>query len=110
MKLLLPAIIFITLALVFYTIGVWGEFLSKTLKKKHVIIFWLGLICDTLGTTTMSMIASSGTDKVTTPTELLIHQTTGMLAIILMLIHAIWATWFIIKEAKEQKEFSINLV
>ncbi|MGV3026013.1 HsmA family protein [Clostridium thermobutyricum] len=103
MKLLLPAIIFITLALVFYTIGVWGEFLSKTLKKKHVIIFWLGLICDTLGTTTMSMIASSGTDKVTTPTELLIHQTTGMLAIILMLIHAIWATWVYNKGSERAK-------
>lgn len=72
-KLLIPAIIFITAALVFYTIGVWGENRAKVLKKKHVVIFWFGLVCDTLGTFTMSRIAASGTDKVTTPMQLAIH-------------------------------------
>ena len=41
---LILAIIAITLALVFYTIGVFGERRAKTLKKQHVIIFWLGLL------------------------------------------------------------------
>lgn len=91
-KLLIPAIIFITLALIFYTIGVWSEHRAGILKKKHVIIFWCGLVCDTLGTYTMSRIVAAGTDKGITPTDLLIHQSTGMLAIILMLIHAVWAT------------------
>ena len=88
-KLLIPAIIFITLALIFYTIGVWSEHRAGILKKKHVIIFWCGLVCDTLGTYTMSRIVAAGTDKGITPTDLLIHQSTGMLAIILMLIHAV---------------------
>ena len=50
---LIFAIITITLALVFYTIGVFGERKAKTLNKNHVIIFWLGLIFDTIGTFTM---------------------------------------------------------
>ncbi|SHE97018.1 HsmA family protein [Clostridium fallax] len=102
-KLLIPAIIFITLALIFYTIGVWGEHRAKILKKKHVIIFWCGLICDTLGTFTMSRIVASGTDKTISSTQLLIHQTTGMLAIILMLFHAVWATWVLNKGSEKAK-------
>lgn len=56
MKLVI-AITAITLALVFYTIGVFAERRAKCLKKFHVIIFWLGLLCDTTGTVVMSMIA-----------------------------------------------------
>ncbi|WP_300257701.1 HsmA family protein [Clostridium sp.] len=102
-KLLIPAIIFITLALIFYTIGVWSEHRAGILKKKHVIIFWCGLVCDTLGTYTMSRIVASGTDKAITPTDLLIHQSTGMLAIILMLIHAVWATVVLNKGSEKSK-------
>ncbi|MDU7962815.1 MAG: HsmA family protein [Clostridium perfringens] len=80
-----------------YTIGVWSEHRAGILKKKHVIIFWCGLVCDTLGTYTMSRIVAAGTDKGITPTDLLIHQSTGMLAIILMLIHSlvVWFIWLI---------------
>ncbi|MGL4761007.1 MAG: HsmA family protein [Sarcina sp.] len=102
-KLLIPAIIFITAALVFYTIGVWGENRAKVLKKKHVVIFWIGLVCDTLGTFTMSRIAAAGTDKGITPVQLLIHQSTGTLAIILMLIHAVWATYIISRGSDKAK-------
>ncbi|MGL4992506.1 MAG: HsmA family protein [Sarcina sp.] len=102
-KLLIPAIIFITAALVFYTIGVWGENRAKVLKKKHVVIFWLGLVCDTLGTFTMSRIAAAGTDKTITHTELMIHQATGTLAIGLMLVHAIWATIVITRGSERAK-------
>ncbi|MBP1889898.1 putative repeat protein (TIGR03987 family) [Clostridium moniliforme] len=103
-KLLIPAIIFITLALIFYTIGVWGEHKAKILKKKHVIIFWCGLVCDTLGTFTMSRIVAAGTDKTITNTQLMIHQSTGLLAIILMLFHAVWATWVLNKGSAKAKE------
>lgn len=57
---LIFAIITITLALIFYTIGVFLEKKNKTLKKEHVIIFWLGLIFDTTGTTIMSTISNEG--------------------------------------------------
>lgn len=56
---LIIAITTITLALVFYTIGVFAERKSHILKKAHVIIFWLGLLCDTTGTITMSLIAKA---------------------------------------------------
>ena len=85
--LLIFAIIFITLALVFYTIGVFSERRAKTLKKWHVIVFWLGLICDMTGTGFMSEIASE-----TTSSGNNLHAITGVIAIVLMVIHASWAT------------------
>lgn len=85
---LIAAIITITLALIFYTIGVWSEHRSKQLKKIHLIFFWLGLCMDTTGTVLMGQIAKqpmfSG--------KLSLHGVTGTLAIILMIVHAIWAT------------------
>jgi uncharacterized repeat protein (TIGR03987 family) len=78
------SMILITLALVFYSIGVWSERLAGRLKRWHLIFFWTGLVFDTTGTGIMfDMAGGIGTD---------IHSITGMLAILLMLIHAIWAT------------------
>ena len=82
---LIFAIITITLALVLYSIGVWAEKLQKTLKPWHVIIFWAGFLCDTTGTTLMSMMAQN-----TNPFNF--HAITGAAAILLMLFHAVWAT------------------
>lgn len=47
----------ITLALVFYTIGVFAERRSGTLDTSHLVFFYLGLACDTAGTAVMSNIA-----------------------------------------------------
>ena len=54
---LIKAITFITLALIFYTIGVWSEKKQGELKVWHVVIFYIGLLCDALGTHFMSEIA-----------------------------------------------------
>lgn len=109
---LIFAIVTITLALIFYTIGVFGERRAKSLNKKHVIIFWLGLACDTLGTLTMGQIAKAGTDVMST-SGLNIHGITGFLAIVLMLFHAVWATWVLYKNDEEKKvafhKFSITV-
>jgi len=93
---LIYAIIFITLALVFYTIGVWSEKLQGRLKKWHVAVFWSGLVFDTLGTILMSKIA--GTEM-----QLGFHGITGMLAILLMIFHAGWATYVILKNNDKVK-------
>lgn len=85
---LIYAIVFITLALVFYTIGVWSEKLQGTLKPWHLGLFLLGLVCDTTGTLLMDSIANSSA-KVVSGFNL--HGITGVIAIALMLIHAIWA-------------------
>lgn len=93
---LVYAIIFINLALVLYTIGVWSEKKQGTLKKWHVVVFWAGLLCDTLGTSAMGKIAGEGF-------KFNFHGVTGLLAILLMLFHAIWATVVLIKNKEEMK-------
>ncbi|MGL5380990.1 HsmA family protein [Clostridium sp.] len=109
---LIFAIVTITLALVFYTTGVFGERRSKTLQAKHVIIFWLGLICDTIGTLTMTNIAKSGPSAISATSQM-IHGITGFLAIVLMIFHAAWATWVLYKNDEHKKEtfhkFSITV-
>lgn len=101
-EILIFAIVTITLALIFYTIGVFWERKSKALNKKHVIIFWLGLLFDTTGTLTMSKIAKTGVDSISASSQM-IHGVTGTLAILLMLFHAGWATWVLYKNNEEQK-------
>jgi uncharacterized repeat protein (TIGR03987 family) len=78
------ASVVITLALVFYTIGVWSERLAGRLKPWHLAFFWLGLVFDTVGTGMMFDFAGGLTFD--------LHGLSGLLAIVLMLIHATWAT------------------
>jgi uncharacterized repeat protein (TIGR03987 family) len=81
---LLVSTILISLALVFYSIGVWGERLARRLKGWHLLFFWSGLVFDTTGTGMMfEMAGGIGND---------IHSVSGIAAILLMVIHAIWAT------------------
>jgi uncharacterized repeat protein (TIGR03987 family) len=85
----LPLII-ISLALIFYSIGVWSERIQGKLKTWHLIFFWSGLVCDMWGTGLMIDMAGGLTSD--------IHGITGMIAIVLMLIHAFWATLVLIKK------------
>jgi|SRR5665648_523261 len=85
----IPMIV-ITLALVFYSIGVWSERIAGLLKPCHLVFFVLGLICDTWGTGLMMEMAGGLTFD--------LHGISGLLAIILMLIHAIWATLVLVKK------------
>lgn len=98
MNMLMLAIITITFALIFYTVGIWGEKLSGTLKKWHLVFFWLGFACDTTGTFLMASIANA--ENVS---GISIHNVTGTLAILLMLFHAVWATIVILKNDEKWK-------
>jgi uncharacterized repeat protein (TIGR03987 family) len=93
----------ITFALVFYTIGVWSERFQGRLKAWHLIFFWLGLVCDTWGTGLMLEMAGGLTFD--------IHGITGVIAILLMLIHAVWATIVLVRKderwIKDFHKFSI---
>jgi uncharacterized repeat protein (TIGR03987 family) len=84
------AIIVINLALLFYSIGVWSERLQGRLKVWHTVFFWLGLVCDTWGTGMMIDYAGGMSWD--------IHGISGVLAIALMFVHAIWATVVLIKK------------
>ena len=95
-EMLIVATIFITAALIFYSVGVWSEKFQKTLKLWHVIIFWIGFICDTLGTTLMEKMATEGF-------LFSFHGVTGLLAIVLMLFHAIWASVVLVKKDSKMK-------
>lgn len=77
------ATIIITSALVFYSIGVWSERIMGVLKPWHLAFFVLGLVFDTWGTGMMLDFAGRLTAD--------LHGITGLAAILLMLVHAVWA-------------------
>ena len=81
----------ITLALIFYSLGVWSERIARYLKPWHVVAFWIGFTFDVSGTYAMHLLATGPFD-ITEP-----HTLTGQIALWLMLIHAIWATRVVIK-------------
>jgi len=84
------AVIIINLALIFYSIGVWSERLQGRLKIWHTVFFWFGLVCDTWGTGMMfDYVGGMSWD---------IHGISGVLAIALMFVHAIWATYVLLKK------------
>jgi uncharacterized repeat protein (TIGR03987 family) len=55
-----------------------------------LVFFWCGIVCDTWGTGLMFQLNGKITYDV--------HGISGLLAIFLMLVHAIWATVVIIKK------------
>ena len=87
------AIIAINLALAFYSIGVWSERFSGRLKAWHLAFFWFGLLCDTWGTGLMFEMAGGLSYD--------LHGLTGLLAIILMLVHAAWATIVLLRRNEQ---------
>ena len=79
------ASVVITAALVFYTIGVWSERIQGRLKPWHLAFFWLGLVCDTVGTGMMFDYRRRHDGR--RP-----RRSPALIAIVLMLVHATWAT------------------
>ena len=78
--------ILITLALVFYSTGIWAERLARFLKPWHVVMFWIGFAFDVSGTLFMHKMAEGKFDLLDS------HTLTGQIALWLMLGHALWAT------------------
>lgn len=87
------AVIIINLALLFYSIGVWSERIAGRLKAWHLAFFWLGLVFDTVGTGMMFEMAGGLTFD--------IHGLTGLAAILLMLVHAVWATYVLVRRDED---------
>ena len=94
---LIAAICVISSALVFYTIGVWGERIQKKLKAWHVAFFVAGLFADAVGTGLMEQIAQMAGLQDN------LHTITGIIAIVLMFIHALWALWTYFKGSRKAK-------
>lgn len=95
---LLAAILTITSALAFYSLGVFGERHSGILLRRHVILFWCGFLCDTTGTSIMALMAQPTGDV-----TLGLHAVSGVIAIGLMLFHAAWATIVLFRGNERQR-------
>ncbi|HEX9092385.1 MAG TPA: HsmA family protein [Coriobacteriia bacterium] len=83
-QLIVPTVL-MSLALAFYSTGVWAERFRHYLAGWHVAAFWLGLACDAGGTYLMRLLTRTMTPSV-------VHSVTGAAALALMLGHAVWAT------------------
>jgi TIGR03987 family protein len=92
---LIIAISFISLAGLFYSLAVLAEKIQNILKWWHVMLFWLGLASDSIGTTAMSKIAGRFQAD--------FHGLTGLLAILLMFVHTIWATYVLYSDNNHLK-------
>lgn len=95
-ELILPAAL-MTLAFVFYTAGVFAERAVRDLRGWHVVVFWLGLTCDSLGTQMMTGLIEIGAR----PT--LMHTLTGGAALLLMAGHTLWATWVLVRGSEQMR-------
>ena len=103
-SMLLPAIVLITLALVFYTIGVWAERTQKVLKPWHTVFFGLGLAADASGTYLMSIIAAENRAAGVAPSLLnQVMAATGVLALVLMAVHLLWAIVVLVRDRDAEK-------
>lgn len=90
------ASIIMTLALLFYTVGVWAEKIKGRLKFWHLLLFIGGLVFDTVGTGIMFRISSG--------ISFSFHGIAGLLAISLMFLHAVWAIFVLFK--KDEREIT----
>jgi uncharacterized repeat protein (TIGR03987 family) len=97
-NLLLLSTILITLALVFYSTGIWSERYSKYLKGWHVAAFWTGFMFDVSGTWSMSRLSQHPFNFFE------VHTISGQIALWLMLTHAIWATYVVIKGSENSRK------
>jgi uncharacterized repeat protein (TIGR03987 family) len=88
----------ITTALLFYSLGVWAERISRYLKPWHLLAFWIGFGFDMAGTLAMHKFATKPFD-ILEP-----HTLTGQLALWLMLIHAMWASYVIWKKNEKLRK------
>lgn len=91
----------ISLALVFYTVGVFAERRSGALRPGHLALFWAGLACDTAGTSIMSLVAGANGGAGSC-----LHAVTGGMALALMLFHAVWASVVVLRgSSRSQANF-----
>lgn len=96
-KMMALSTISISMALIFYSSGIWAERFARYLKQWHVVLFWTGFVFDVIGTALMHKMAGGPMD-LSEP-----HTLTGQIALWLMFVHAIWATLVIIKKQESLK-------
>jgi uncharacterized repeat protein (TIGR03987 family) len=78
-------ILSVIVALVLYTIGVWGAFRAHTVNRKHLIYLWVGFVFDVL-TTAMMALQVGGIQND-------LHSILALIAMFGMLAGAAIGTW-----------------
>lgn len=102
---MLPAaIVIITLALICYSVGVWGERVQGILKPWHAVFFGLGLAADATGTFLMTQIAATRrSDGVGAGGLNTLMAVSGTAALILMAVHLVWAVVVLVRDRESEK-------
>ena len=75
------------------------EKIQKELKVRHLVLFILGLICDSTGTAFMSKLADHSDGSI-----IGVHGVTGAIAIVLMIVHAAWAGAVLIRKDEKRQQ------
>ena len=83
------SILSMSIALLLYTTAIWSEHILKKLSVWMIIVFTLALLADLYGTSMMSLHAQ----KVFS-----VHALFGYTALIIMLLHLLWAFASLYKE------------
>ncbi len=91
-------VIFITSALVFYTISIWSEKFTKIIRPWMVVLMAVGFTCDMIGTGMMFFRSNVH--------HLNIHTICGYAALLIMLIHLLWAILAVENYGKAQEWFN----
>jgi len=81
---ILIGLILFTFALLVYSIATWAGVLSGSLKKWHLILFWIGFVADVSGTVTIGSVYGGFVMNT--------HSYLGAIALIVVLAQNIAAT------------------
>lgn len=84
------AVVGILLAAALYSFAVFAERRAGVLRPWHLLVFWLGFAVDTTATTLMSMVTGGFNFD--------IHGILGISAILIMLVHSVWATVVLVRK------------
>jgi uncharacterized repeat protein (TIGR03987 family) len=88
-RVVLAALILMFAAFALYSLGVWAVVLRRRLQPWHAGLFWAGFILDSAGTELMRRMAGGF--------HWTLHTASGVLALFLMLIHAVWASVVLVR-------------
>jgi len=92
------AIIFITSALLLYTIAIWSERIARALKPWMFKVFVFAFVCDLVGTSLMFYQANA-------KFQLNIHSACGYSALAIMGLHLAWATIALKRRGRAEEYF-----
>jgi hypothetical protein len=82
---IIVGLVALLVALVLYTIAVWGAFRAKAVTRRHIVLLWVGVGFDVLATAMMAVqIGGFGRD---------LHTVVAMLAWAGMVAASAFATW-----------------